>query len=141
MITLDDNEISIPNNKFLSDPVASGNSGALTMLVQQDFFIGADQDFEKARGIIQEALTSSRFFLADRPAVVLVNPVQLDMLTAIRIRAKAYIIELRYETAFTSDVSRRVLSVFQREGILPPALHHRVIEGRGLPSSSMVKAV
>ncbi len=128
LVTLDDNEITIPNSKFLSDPVSSGNSGALTMLVQQDFYIGVDQDFNLAKSIVHNALTSSKYFLADRPAVVLVNQVQLEMVSAIRLRAKAYIIELRYESAFASDVSQKILTAFQREKILPPALHYREIE-------------
>ena len=137
LVTLDDNEITIPNNKFLTDPVSSGNSGALTMLVQQDFHIGADQNFDRAAKIVHEALTTSRYFLADRPAEVLVNQVQLDMVTAVRIRAKAYVIELRYETAFATDVSRRVLRAFQEENILPPALHFRPVTARPLEETAL----
>ena len=42
MITLDDNTITIPNSKFLSDITSSGNYGALDMQVVIDFYIGAD---------------------------------------------------------------------------------------------------
>jgi small-conductance mechanosensitive channel len=43
LTTLDDNLVTIPNNKFLTDAVASGNAGALDMLIQMDFYVGIDQ--------------------------------------------------------------------------------------------------
>ena len=125
LVTLDDNEITIPNSKFLTDAVASGNSGALTMLVQQDFYVGMGQDLPRAKAIVEECLTSSPYFYAMKPWTVLVNQVCLDMMVAVRLRAKAYVIELQYEKAFESDVSQRILEAFAREGILPPAVLHR----------------
>src|SRR5690606_31615743 len=44
LVTLDDNVVTIPNNKFLTDIVSSGNWGALDMMIQMDFFVGVDQD-------------------------------------------------------------------------------------------------
>lgn len=125
LITLDDNEVTIPNSKFLTDPVACGNSGALTMLIQQDFYVGVDQDVPRAKSIVEEALTSSCYFYPDLPWTVLVNQVQLENMIAVRLRAKAYVLELRYEKAFESDVAQRVLEAFQAERILPPAVLHR----------------
>ena len=49
LVTLDDNVVTIPNNKFLTDMVSSGNWGALDMQIQMDFFIGADQDVPLAK--------------------------------------------------------------------------------------------
>lgn len=127
LVTLDDNEVTIPNNSFLTNPVASGNSGALTMLVQQDFHIGTDQDIPRAKQIVEECLISSPYFFASKPWVVLVNEVRLDMMVAVRLRAKAYVLELQYEKAFESDVAQRIYEAFQREKILPPAVLHRDI--------------
>jgi len=120
LITLDDNEVTIPNSKFLTEPVSSGNSGELTMLVQQDFLIGQDQDIEKARKLVEEALTSSCYFSMSKPWVVLVNQVVVDATIAVRLRAKAYVIELRYEKLFESDVAERVLGAFRDEEIRMP---------------------
>jgi len=125
LVTLDDSEVTIPNSKFLTDLVSSANSGALTMLVQLDFHVGADQDFGKAKTIVESALRSSRYFLADRPSAVLINQVVVGSLIAVRLRAKAYVIDLRYEKAFESDVTQKVLLAFKDDQILPPALHHR----------------
>lgn len=133
LATLDDNEITIPNNKFLSDPVSCANSGALTMLVQQDFYIGIDQDYRSAKRVVENALTSSPFFYSELPWVVLVNVVPLNDMMAVRLRAKAYIIELRYEKAFESDVTQRVLDGFEIEGVLAPAVVHRPADNARAP--------
>ena len=95
------------------------------MLVQQDFFIGADQDLPRAKQIVSDALTSSCYVYANRPWVVLVNQVVLDSLVAVRLRSKAYVLEIRCEKAFESDVAEQVLETFAAEGIRGPALAMR----------------
>jgi small-conductance mechanosensitive channel len=120
LVTLDDNEVTIPNNKFLTEPVASGNSGEFTMLVQQDFLIGFDEDIDRAKQLVEQALTSSCYFSMSKPWVVLVNQVVVDATIAVRLRAKGYVIELGYEKLFESDVSERVLGAFREESIKTP---------------------
>ena len=120
MQTLDDNTITIPNSKFLSDITSSGNYGALDMQVVIDFYIASNQDIEKARDIVNEAALSSRFISLARPVVILVNQWVGDAFIGVRLRLKAYVIDTRYEKQFESDVSLRVLRAFQHEDILAP---------------------
>lgn len=122
LVTLDDSLITIPNNKFLTDAVSSGNAGALDMLIQIDFHIGIDQDLAKAKALVREALVASRFSYLAKPAVVVVAPVVLGDAAALRLRAKVYIIDVKYEKALESDVTERVIAAFQRHAIEPPAV-------------------
>ena len=132
LITLDDTQVTIPNSKFLTDVVASGNSGAVEMMIQMDFFIGLDQDIVRAKQIVQEALTTSRYVHLKLPWAVLVNQVSQGEHFAARLRAKAYVLDVRFEKAFETDVNERVLAQFQKEGIQPPATLERVV-GPGRP--------
>ena len=125
LVTLDDSQVTIPNNKFLTEAVSSSNAGALEMLVQIDFLIGVDQDLTRAKRIVQEALTSSRYIHLKRPWDVLVNSVTQDSYFAIRLRAKAYVLDVKFEKAFESDVTERVMEGFRQNGIKPPAVLHR----------------
>ena len=75
LMTLDDTQVTIPNSKFLTDVVASGNSGAVEMMIQMDFFVALDQDIQRAKQIVQEALTTSRYVHLKLPWAVLVNQV------------------------------------------------------------------
>lgn len=125
MSTLDDDIVTIPNNKFLSDTTVSGNYGELAMHVGMDFYIGLDQDPLKAREIISEAAASSRYIYLPKPVVVLVKQEMLDNYPAIKLRLKAYVLDTRYEKAFETDINLRVIAEFRQQDIQPPAILHR----------------
>ncbi len=120
--TLDDNTVTIPNSKFLSDISSSGNYGALDMQVVMDFRIACDQDFDLARNIVREASLSSRYVFLAKPSVVLVTQEVLQNLLAVRLRLKAYVLDAKYEKAFETDVNLRVLRAFAEAGIQAPVL-------------------
>jgi len=129
LVTLDDNVVTIPNNKFLTDMVSSGNWGALDMLIQMDFFVGADQDVALAKRLVEESLVSNRYVYMGKPWTVLVNQVIEGRYFAVRLRAKAYVLDVQYEKAFETDVTERVLDAFRVNRIGPPAVLHRGVEG------------
>lgn len=125
MQTLDDNTITVPNNKFLTDITSNGNYGALDMQVVMDFFVGVDQDVNHAREIVTEAALSSRYVHLPKPVVVLVNQMIQDNYVTVRLRLKAYVLDTRYEKAFETDVNLRVMDAFRDARIGPPAILHR----------------
>ncbi len=125
--TLNDDVVTIPNNKFLNDVTVSGNFGELDMHVGMDFYIGYDQDVALARNIISEAAASSRYVHLPRPIVVLVSQQLMDNYIAIKLRLKAYVLDTRYEKLFETDVNLRVIEEFNKQGIQPAAVLHRNI--------------
>ncbi|NVB41675.1 mechanosensitive ion channel [Pseudenhygromyxa sp. WMMC2535] len=129
MVTLDDNVVTIPNNKFISDITSCGNYGALDMQVVMDFHIGVDQDVNAARAIVNEAAVTSRYVYLPKPVVVLVSQVIADSYVSVRLRLKAYVLDTKYEKAFETDVNLRVLGAFGERRISPPAVLHRQIGG------------
>jgi small-conductance mechanosensitive channel len=129
LVTLDDSQVTIPNNKFLTDLVASGNAGSVEMMIQMDFFIGLDQDLGRAKQIVTESLTSSRYFSTARTWSVTVSEVAQDSYLALRLRAKAYVLDVRFEKAFETDVTERVIEGFREENIEGPAVIHRARSG------------
>lgn len=135
--TLDDNTVTIPNNKFLNEITSNGNYGVLDMQVVMDFHIGPDQDVRLARELVTEAAVSSRFAYLEKPVVVLVNQVILDGHVAIRLRLKAYVLDTHYEKALETDINIRVLDAFNAEAIAPPAVLHRTWDSM-VPSLSLV---
>jgi small-conductance mechanosensitive channel len=128
LTTLDDNVVTIPNNKFLTEQVSSGNWGALDMMIQMDFYIGLDQDVSLAKRLVEESLISNRYAFLKKPWVVLVNEVLQDHMMAVRLRAKAYVLDVQYEKAFETDVTERVLMAFREHAVLPPAILHRSLD-------------
>jgi small-conductance mechanosensitive channel len=126
--TLDDNTVTIPNNKFINDITSNGNYGALDMQVVMDFHVGVDQDVGRARSIVNEAAVTSRYVYLPKPVVVLVSQVIVDNYVAVRLRLKSYVLDTKYEKAFETDVNLRVLGAFREHGIMPPAVLHRGLE-------------
>lgn len=124
LMTLDDTTVTIPNNKFLTEVVASGNAGAVDMMVQIDFYVGVDQDLQRARRIVAEALTSSRYISIRRRWAVVLEEVVGENWVSVRVRAKGYVLDVQYEKDFVTDVTERVLSAFREADIQPPLGMH-----------------
>jgi small-conductance mechanosensitive channel len=118
--TLDDNIVTIPNSRFITDVVSSGNAGALDMMVVCDFHVAMNADLQKVRFLIHEVLVTSRFvYLKKKVDIVFCEVVVADRL-AIKVSAKAYVLDVKYEKAFLTDVVERVSSLFQKHQILRP---------------------
>lgn len=122
LVTLDDNEITIPNNRFMTDVVASANAGALDMMVVMDFHIALDADIRLARDILHEVVVTSRYVYLKKPVAIVLSEVAIAERLAVRLQVKAYVLELRYEKEFQSDVYLRAINELREHGIERPAL-------------------
>ncbi len=129
MTTLDDSVVTIPNNKFLTDVVVSGNAGSLHMQIDMDFFISQDSDIQRAKRAVLEALRTSRFVFLEKPTMVLVKDMIHDSYLVTRLRAKAYVLDVRHEKAFETDVTERVKEAFARMKIEPPSMRQIDLDG------------
>ena len=113
LVTLDDNVITIPNNRFMTDVVASGNAGALEMMLVFDFHV--------ARDLLYEIVVASRYVYLNRPVTIVVAEVAVAEVLAMQLRAKAYVIDVRFEKAFQTDIYMRCTEAFREWSIKRPA--------------------
>lgn len=120
LVTLDDNLITIPNNKFLTDMSSSGNAGALDMQVPCHFLVSVHEDLAKARKLVEQCLVSNPYVFTAKPWAVVISQVVLDNFIAYRISAKAYVLDVRYEKLYETELTERVHEVFRREGVEYP---------------------
>jgi len=118
--TLDDNEVTIPNSRFITDVVASGNAGALDMMVVTDFHVALDADLELAKKLIREVIVTSRYAYLKKPVTFAIEEKALAERLAIRIRAKAYVLDVHHEKAFQTDIVTRVSQLFREHDIARP---------------------
>lgn len=128
VVTLDDNLVSIPTNKFLTDSVASGNAGALDMMVVVDFHIALDADFDLAMQLARESTVTSKYVFLNKPVVVLVGESVIGEELTTRVRVKAYVMDARFESKFASDVTAKTKRAFRDAGIALPSRHHRELK-------------
>jgi small-conductance mechanosensitive channel len=120
IVSPDDSLISISNQKILSQILSNANAGSQEMMVVIDLFIDAQSDALRAMQILKEAALTSRYvFISEkRPFKVLLKDYPLYR----RVRAKAYVFDLRHEFDFESDVTKRAWQAFREEGIKPPRI-------------------
>lgn len=120
IVTLDDSEVSIPNNKFLTEAVSSANAGALDMMVEMRFYIAMSADFELAKQLVYEACITSKYVFLSKPVTMRVWDHITPPAFSTMILCQAYVIDTRYEKAFLSDVMERVKKAFKEQRIHYP---------------------
>ena len=141
--TLDDSIVTIPNNRFLTEVVVSANAGELDMQVVIDFYVAPDTDISEAKRIVYEGVRTSSYVFLEKPVVVLVSDMILQGYVTTRLRAKAYVLDVRYEKHFETDVTERVKLGFASAGIAAPRRrneHRGVASGDGNASAAKRRA-
>jgi small-conductance mechanosensitive channel len=116
--TPDDSLVSVPNYLIFSQASSSSNAGKTEMMVVIDVFINPESDAGLAMNILKDAIVTSKYVYISpsRPYTVLLE----DFPFYKRIRAKAYVNDLRSEFEFKSEVTRRAWMEFTRQGITSP---------------------
>lgn len=118
--TLDDNLVTIPNSKFITDVVATGNNGALDMMVEVPFYLAIDSDFVKAQEILLNVIYSSRYAFLKRPVSVVLAEEKLGYHICLKMTAKSYVLDVKFEKAFYTDIITRTERSFLKEKIKRP---------------------
>ncbi len=128
MVTLDDNLVTIPNSAFLTQPVASANAGALDCMVVVPFYIGASEDFDRARRILEEVAATSRYVYLDKPVVTVMSDKFLGERFVTVITLKSYVFDARYEKAFSTDLTVRAKRALRQALIRQPDRAYRDLD-------------
>ncbi len=122
LTTLDDNLVTIPNSRFITDVVASGNAGALDMMVCVDFYLGLDADLHLAKSIVQEILLTSRYIYLKKDISISFSEKIVGHRLMIELKAKAYVLDVKFEKAFQTDVVMRTEKEFLKQQIKRPII-------------------
>lgn len=118
LVTPDDNLVSVPNYLIFTQAVASANAGEQEMMVVIDLFIDHESDSSLALKILKEAIITSKYVYVSRKRPFTVLLKEFPFYT--RIRARAYVFDLRNEFEFESEVTRRAWIELHRIGIEAP---------------------
>ena len=112
--------VTIPNNKFLTEAVASANYGRLDTMLVLDFFISPSQDIMRAKRIVEECITSNRYVFLGRPWQVTVEQKLCDFGSVVKLTANAYVLDVKYRDDYLTTVTERVLGAFREKCIALP---------------------
>jgi hypothetical protein len=91
------------------------------MMIVIPFHVDPYTDFGLARNLVRDAVITSKYVYLEKDVTVVTEEVQLSNLgICLRMAAKAYVFDCRYEKAFVTDVTERVHRAFRAHGIVTP---------------------
>jgi small-conductance mechanosensitive channel len=121
LITPDDSLVTIPNGEVISNAVSNTNSGELNCQVVAEIFLPATTDIAVAKQIARKAAVSSQYVYLKKPIVIIaVNEVH-EKNFIIKLRVKAYVLDIRFEFPFQSDMTEQITTELNRRALLPHA--------------------
>ncbi|AKT37796.1 mechanosensitive ion channel family protein [Chondromyces crocatus] len=118
LLTEDDLLVTIPNNKFLTEVVASANQGRLDMVVKREFWVSPEQDLDLVKRVVEECITSNRYVFLGQQWSVRMEQVMFPFGAAVRLEAEASILDMKYKQEYEGALTERVLAAFRERKIM-----------------------
>ncbi len=109
MVTPDDSLVSVPNGEVMNHSVSNANAGEPFCQVVAEIYIPITVDTDQVRKIALETAQVSKYVYLNKPIKVLfVNEVH-QRRSYLKMRLKAYVLDIRDEFDFKSDMTEIVL--------------------------------
>lgn len=134
MVTLDDSVITIPNSKFITDLVGSGNFGALDMMIEMNFHLDLSADLRLAHDLLYETAVTSRYIHLKKPVAIVFKEVEFAQRPAMQVRVKSYVLDVRFETAYQTDLFMRGNEILLKHGLARPFILRQEQSATELPN-------
>ena len=113
LVTLDDSLITIPNSKFITEAVSSGNAGALDMMIVVKFYFELSADIDLIKQKLRDVISTSRFVYLKKPIILIVNEELVLGKPTLLLTGKCYVLDVKYEKAIETDIYSRANDVFK----------------------------
>ncbi len=117
--TPDDSVVSIPNGELMNRAVSNANSSALDCQVVTEIYFPATVDIMAIKDIARRAVYSSPYLYLNKPVeIISLNKVN-NRYFMVKFRVKAYVLDIRYEFLFKSDVTEMIITECTKRGFIP----------------------
>jgi len=118
IVTGDDSVVSIPNSDIMNQAVSNSNSGEPNCQVVAEIFLPIDIDTVAVRDIALEAAKVSKYVYLNKPISVLFFNEVKENRSYLKMRLKAYVLDIRFEFAFKSEMTELIIRELLSDGIL-----------------------
>lgn len=118
IVTPDDSLVSIPNSEIVNQSVSNANAGESNCQVVAEFFLPPDIDLMKAKKIAYRAAAVSRFVFLNKPIAIIIKNEIHQGRSLLKMRLKAYVLDIRYEFPFMSEMTEIVMTEFLKHGLV-----------------------
>lgn len=118
IVTPDDSLVSIPNGTVMNGSISNANSGEPNCQVVAELYLPMDIDTIKIREIAEQCAQVSRYIYLNKPITVLFFNEINQRGPYIKMRLKAYVMDIRDEFIFKSEMTELLLQALQKEGVV-----------------------
>ncbi len=118
IVTPDDSLVSIPNSEMVNQSVSNANSGETNCQVVAEFYLPAHIDIVKAKKIAYRAAQVSRYVYLNKPISVALRNEIHEGRSLLKMRLKAYVLDIRYEFPFATEMTETVIQEFLKNDIV-----------------------
>ena len=118
IVTGDDSTVSIPNSDIMNQSVSNSNSGEPNCQVVAEIYLPIDVDTVAVRDTALEVAKVSKYVYLDKPISVLFFNEVKERRSYLKMRLKAYVMDIRYEFAFKSEMTELIIKELFNDGIL-----------------------
>ncbi len=118
--TFDDSAVTLPNSLVLGQAVSNSNAGELNEMVVVEIHLPATVDIVQVKSLAREAAACSPYVYLKKPIAVAVDDL-FDHTFLTRLKVKAYVLDIRFERLFASDVTERLKLELVQQKVLTEA--------------------
>ncbi|MGB5964822.1 MAG: mechanosensitive ion channel domain-containing protein [Sulfurimonadaceae bacterium] len=118
IVTPDDSIVIIPNMELMNSRISNSNSGELYCQVVAKIALPIDSDMQKVRKTAIEAAQVSKYIYLNKPITVLFTNEINEHKSFLEMKLKAYVMDIRYEFLFKSDMTEVVIKELLNQGLL-----------------------
>jgi small-conductance mechanosensitive channel len=118
IVTPDDSLVSVPNGEMMNEAVSNANAGEANCQVVAEIFLPITIDTEEVRKIALEAAQVSKYIYLNKPVKVLFFNEVHHRRSYLKMRLKAYVLDIRDEFNFKSDMTEIVLSELIKQKVI-----------------------
>lgn len=124
VVTPDDSLVSVPNAEIMNQSVSNSNAGEPNCQVVAEIYLPITVNTDQVRKIALEAAQVSKFIYLNKPISVLFFNEVKERRSYLKMRLKAYVMDIRHEFNFKSDMTEIVLRELLSQEIIKPEEMH-----------------
>ncbi|MEP2025691.1 MAG: mechanosensitive ion channel domain-containing protein [Reichenbachiella sp.] len=118
IVTPDDNLVTIPNAEIMNTSVSNANAGEANCQVVAEIYLPINADTVHVRALATQAAQVSKYIFLNKPIVVVFSNEYKERQSIIKMKIKAYVLDIRDEFKFKSEMTEIVIKKLLEEGVL-----------------------
>jgi small-conductance mechanosensitive channel len=120
IVTEDDSVVTIPNAEIMNKAVSNANSSAFDCQVVAELFLSPSADIGKVVQVCRLSALTSRYVYLNKPIYVHTTHITSGPQEYLKVRIKAYVLDIRFEQELRSDITAIALRTLRSRGVVAP---------------------